>query len=157
MDKKYRKITIIWNSCLANILFKPHKMKQIEYLNFFSFPLLCDYLQPTLTASPLCRVPFTSALPAEYTQLKCTKQLPVTQHSSKQWSTCYLMLTAVLETPHECLLSRQQLGGDISPRLFLQPADFHCCLPVLSFFFVLFLSVSLIIWANNLKNLPVAC
>lgn len=143
-----------WQISYSNLI----KMKQIEYFAFF-FPSACLLaLQPTLTASPLCRLSFTLALPAEYTQLKCTKQLRVAQRSTKLWSTCCLMLTAVLETPHESLLSRQPLDGDMSPWHFLDPADFHCCFPVLSFFFVLFPTVlSLIIWANNLKNSPAAC
>lgn len=157
-QKSPTKITIIWTSWLANILFKPYK-NETNWIFCFFFPSACLLaLQPTLTASPLCRLSFTLALPAEYTQLKCTKQLRVAQRSTKLWSTCCLMLTAVLETPHESLLSRQPLDGDMSPWHFLDPADFHCCFPVLSFFFVLFPTVlSLIIWANNLKNSPAAC
>lgn len=145
-----------WHISYSNLI----KMKQIEYFMFFFPSAWLLALQPTLTVSPLCRLSFTLALPAEYTQLKCTKQLRVAQRSTKLWSTCCWMLTAVLETPHESLLSRQPLDGDMSPWHFLDPADFHCCFPVLSlfFFFVLFPTVlSLIIWANNLKNSPAAC
>lgn len=158
-QKSPTKITIIWTSWLAYILFKPYK-NETNWIFWFFFPsawLLA--LQPTLTVSPLCRLSFTLALPAEYTQLKCTKQLRVAQRSTKLWSTCCLMLTAVLETPHESLLSRQPLDGDMSPWHFLDPADFHCCFPVLSFFFFVLVPtvLSLIIWANNLKNSPAAC